>query len=592
MTRGILLGLLGLFLIACEGVIGGAGGGPRRGDDGPSVDPGSASFGYASQASLLRLTKEQHLRTMEDLLGHFLSGDANAVLDEIEPVYGIVPDDEAELDVGGLIGSTFSRMSQNVGELHIRGYFDIALTAANSIVQDDARRTRMFGDCVNDATDDHATCLVPFIDSFGLWVMRRPLTDDERDFFLHTVFANDQANYEATPEALGDLLVAFLISPNFVYRLETQGEELSDGLFELDAYGLASRLSYHFWGSMPDAELFAAAEDGTLLTEAGYAQQVDRVYADARTKTTFERFFLEWLELYKAGDPFGGVTSGNIQKMTFIEGYDVSPELRENMVTEVLEMAEYYRGSGTFDDLFTSSASFARTEDLAAIYEVPTWDGSESLIQFPTPERRGLLGRGALLAAATVQSHPILRGVRIRENFMCDALGTPPANVNREIAEIEGTVTTRERVESLTSPGGCAGCHQYINGLGFPLEAFDALGRHRTSEMLIDTEGGIEMLPIDAAATPFIDGLGDGRAVEGPSDLVDELLQGDQLHHCFAQHYVRFALGLTADPTFGGDSETIDALSDQLYAGQPLSAVFKQIAFMPAFKQRLRGDES
>jgi hypothetical protein len=564
-------------------------GGPSPGDN---ANSSGSSFGYASQASLLRLTKQQHLRTMEDLLGHFLGEDAGAVLDEIEPAYGIIPDDPSELDVGGLVGSTFSRMSQNVGELHIRGYFDIAQTAANAIVQDDLRRSRMFGGCVDVASDDHSACVAPFIDSFGLWTMRRPLTDEERDFFLHTVFADDGQSYEATPNALADLLVAFLVAPNFVYRLETDGEEIDEGLYELDAYGLASRVSYHFWGTMPDEELFAAAADGSLLTETGYAAQVDRIYADERTRRTFQDFFSEWLELYRAGDPFGGVASANPQKMAFIEGVDVSPQLRDNMVAEVLEMTEYYRQRGTFDDLFTSSASFARTSDLAGIYEVQPWNGSEPLIEFPTPERQGLLGRGALLAAATVQSHPILRGVRIRENFMCDRLGSPPANVNRDVEEVEGALTTREQVESLTSPGGCAGCHQYINGLGFPLEAFDALGRHRTAEMVIDVEGSVTMLPIDVAATPFIDGLGDERTVTGPAELIDELMQSGQLQNCFAQHYVRFALGLTADPSFGGDQETIDALGDELAGGAALGEVFKQLAFLPAFKQRLRGDES
>jgi len=584
---------VGLLLVACEGVIGGAGDGPRLGDDGPSNNSGS-SFGYASQASLLRLTKPQHQRTMEDLLGHFLGGDAGAVLDEIEPAYGIIPDDPSELDVGGLVGSTFSRMSQNVGELHIRGYFDIAQLAANAIVQDDLRRSRMFAGCGDTPSDNHSSCITPFIDSFGLWTMRRPLTDEERDFFLNTVFANDGQSYEATPQALADLLVAFLISPNFVYRMETDGDEIDEGLFELDGYGLASRLSYHFWGSMPDEELFAAAEDGSLMTESGYEAQVDRIYADERTRLTFQHFFHEWLELYKSGDPFGGVTSGNAQKMAFIEGVDVSPQLRDNMIEEVLEMTEYYRERGTFDDLFTSTASFARTADLATIYEVPAWDGSEPLLEFPTPERKGVLGRAALLAAATVQSHPILRGVRIRENLMCDELGAPPANVNQDIQEADELAgsTTRERVEFLTSPSGCAGCHQYINGLGFPLEAFDALGRHRTAEMVIDTAGDVEMFPLDVAATPLIDGLADDRTVTGPADLVDELMQGGQLQDCFAQHYVRFALGLTADPSFGGDLETVEALGDELRSGAPLSDVFKRIAFMPAFKQRLRGDES
>jgi hypothetical protein len=110
--------------------------------------------------------------------------------------------------------------------------------------------------------------------------------------------------------------------------------------------------------------------------------------------------------------------------------------------------------------------------------------------------------------------------------------------------------------------------------------------------MVIDTEGTVSMLPLDVTATPFIDGLSDDRTVSGPAELTSELLQGDELHHCFAQHYVRFALGLTADPGFGGDPATVETLSSELSAGASLSEVFKRIAFLPAFKQRLRGDES
>ena len=341
MLRGVLLGVLGVFLVACEGVIGGAGGGPRLGDDVSDPATVSPSYGYASEATLLRLSKRQHQRTVEDLLGHFLGNEASAVLAEIEPAYAIIPDDSSDLDIGGLVGSTFSRMSQSVGELHIRGYIDIATTIASSIVGDDTARTRLFGSCVNDGSSDQSACIGPFIDSFGLWVMRRPLSDDEYDFFLHTIFANEGSNYEATDASLSDLLVGFLVSPNFIYRLETEGTEIDDGLYELDAYALAARLSYHFWGSMPDDELFAAAADGSLLTESGYSAQVERVYADERTRSTFQHFFSEWLELYKTGDPFGGVTSGDPQKMAFIEGYDITPQLRDNMIAEDLEITEY-----------------------------------------------------------------------------------------------------------------------------------------------------------------------------------------------------------------------------------------------------------
>ena len=422
--------------------------------------------------------------------------------------------------------------------------------------------------------------------------MRRPLTDDERTFFLDDVFGDGGQNYQATTDALRDVLVAFLVSPNFIYVIETSGTEIEDGLYELDAFELASRLSFHFWNSLPDEELFAAAADGSLLTEQGYSAQVERVYVDERTSGTFEGFFYEWLALYRTGDPFGGVLSGSPQKSAFIEGYDVSPELRDNMIREVLEMTEYYRSYGSFEDLFTSNVSFARSEDLAAIYEVPAWDGSGPLVEFPTSERLGLLGRAALLSAATVYTHPILRGVRIREDLLCDSLGTPPAAIDGSPSEATADMATRERIEALTSPSACAGCHTYINGLGFPLEAFDALGRYRVEEMIIDVDGAVSLIPVDVEAIPFIDGSSDSREVVGAAELVDELLATGKLQSCFARHYVRFALGLSADPANSGDPETVELLSQDLAAGTPLGEVFKSIAFLPAFKRRLRGDQS
>jgi hypothetical protein len=422
--------------------------------------------------------------------------------------------------------------------------------------------------------------------------MRRPLSADEVDFFVDVIFADDGRDYRATPEALRDVLVAFLIAPNFIYFVQDRGEELDDRLYNLDAYELATRLSYHFWNSMPDEELFDAAEDGSLLTVSGYEAQVERIYADGRTRSTFQDFFFEWLKLDRSGDPFGGVQSADPQKMAFVEGYDVSEQLRDNMINETLDMTEYYRVTGVFEDLFTSKASFARTEDLAAIYEVPVWDGMEPLVTFPTSERQGLFGRAALLSAATVYTHPILRGVRIRENFMCSALGTPPANVSEGVEALTGLVTTRERIESLTSASNCSGCHQLINGLGFPLEAFDALGRYRTEEMIIDPDGSVAMLPIDVESVAHIDGPQDERIVSGPVDLAQELLESGMLQSCFAQHYVRFALGLSADPSYGGDPQTVEVLYDEILSGASLGDVFKSIAFSPAFKQRLRGDES
>lgn len=582
-VKGLVLGLAVVLLAACDGVIGGT---HRSGGDTPFT-PGSAGT-----TALLRLTKAQHRNTLGDLLQNFLGDEAGSLLEAVDPVYQVIPEDAAELDIGGLVGSTFGRMAQTVGELHIRGYFEVALTVAEGIVSDESRRTGLFGECIDDPGDDHTACLDDFLDTFGLWAMRRPLTSAERSFFIDTVFADDGRDYAASSEALSDLLVALLTSPNFLYLMNTEGEETSEGLFELDAFELASRLSYHFWDSMPDQELLDAAADGRLMTENGYVEQVNRIYADARTAATFERFVFEWLELYKTGDAFGGVASGEIQKMTFIEGYDVSPALRDNMIAEVLDMAEHYRRFGTFEDLFTSNASFAKTEDLAAIYEVDVWDGEAPPIPFPTAERIGLLGRAALLSAATVSTHPILRGVRIRENLMCDELGTPPANVNEIEQDLQAVATTRQRTEDLTSPSSCSGCHSLINGLGFPLEAFDSLGRLRESEMAIDIDGNVSMLPLDLESIPYIGGTQDPSPVVGPAQLSQELLASGKLIECFARHYVRFSLGLAADPAYGGDPATVNTVASEIDAGSNLSDVFKSVAFSSAFKHRLEGDDS
>jgi hypothetical protein len=164
--------------------------------------------------------------------------------------------------------------------------------------------------------------------------------------------------------------------------------------------------------------------------------------------------------------------------------------------------------------------------------------------------------------------------------------------VNTIQQDLESVATTRQRIDNLTSPGSCAGCHTFINGLGFPLEAFDSLGRFRTDEMFIDIEGNVTMLPLDLESTPFINGTQDTTTVFGPAELVETLIGSGKLEECFARHYVRFTLGLLADPAFGGDSGTIGAIARLAQSGAPLADVFKEIAFLPAFKQRRKGADN
>ena len=64
--------------------------------------------------------------------------------------------------------------------------------------------------------------------------------------------------------------MAVIIAPKTAYRVS-----------DLE---LASRLSYFLWGSMPDDQLFAAAQAGTLHEPATLRAQFSRMVADAKIK--------------------------------------------------------------------------------------------------------------------------------------------------------------------------------------------------------------------------------------------------------------------------------------------------------------------
>src|SRR5204863_9337707 len=62
----------------------------------------------------------------------------------------------------------------------------------------------------------------------------------------------------------------------------------------IDEYALASRLSYFFWSSMPDAELFRLASEKRL--RASLPAQIARLLADARAGELVRNFTGQWLQ--------------------------------------------------------------------------------------------------------------------------------------------------------------------------------------------------------------------------------------------------------------------------------------------------------
>src|SRR5262249_17852986 len=110
-------------------------------------------------------------------------------------------------------------------------------------------RKRLFV-CEEKTTD----CARRIIENLARRAYRRPLAKQEADELVNLA-ALAPKNGDSFEEGIRVALQAVLMSPNFLFRVELE---------LLDEHGLASRLSYFLWSSMPDDELMRVADEGRL----------------------------------------------------------------------------------------------------------------------------------------------------------------------------------------------------------------------------------------------------------------------------------------------------------------------------------------
>ncbi|MFT3924908.1 MAG: DUF1588 domain-containing protein [Myxococcales bacterium] len=310
-----------------------------------------------------------------------------------------------------------------------------------------------------------------------------------------------------------------------------------------------------------------------------------------RASGALQQFAREWFGLDSmralnslASDPvFKSFAGANLPSAT----------LKEDMIkefTESLSFHAFVKDEGT-REWIESPFSFARSKELASIYGIDAWDGQGDPPSFADGERAGLITRAALLATGSANTRPIMKGVTIRERLLCDTLDPPPANAGKNPPDLSPTLTTREVVTALTEQPGssCAGCHQYnINPLGFATENFDALGRARDAQKLFSSDGSLlTQKPIDTESTPQV-WLGDKTDSTGPQDLMKLLSDSGKVEACFARQFVRFAQARAEDEAVDGCG--LEAVRASLSAGDSFRTALRKFALLPAFRQRLVGD--
>jgi hypothetical protein len=317
---------------------------------------------------------------------------------------------------------------------------------------------------------------------FAARAWRHPLSADETAQI--TGLYDNARGRDLDRESAGrEVLVRVLVSPEFLFKLEDANQP---GIQPLNAWELATRLSYFIWASTPDDALRAAAADGSLLKPEVLARETQRMLHDPRASALAEEFAGQWLKFN------GFEEKANIDPNKFPE---FTPELRRDMYREAVEFFTHLiREDRPVREIVTANYTFLN-ERLAKFYGIPGVTGDE-FRQVPVAEyqRGGVLGMGCLLAKNSYphRTSPVLRG-----NWLLTAvLGTPtpppPNNVPKLDDSVSAASTLRERLERHRKDKACSVCHERIDPLGFALEGFDPIGRVRTQDeagLKIDNSG-------------------------------------------------------------------------------------------------------
>jgi hypothetical protein len=520
-TRSSLL-LTTVFLLSCSGAIGGAGGG---GDE-RAVNDNVAESLCVVDTPIRRLTRFEYNNTVRDLLG-----------DTSNPADALPPEEE----VAGFNNQAAALTSS---DLLIEQYMKVAEGVGARAVLD---MNALLPDCDPGLEGDDA-CALSFIRDFGVRAFRRPLSQVETDR-LKSLFdwAIGDADLGRFQDGIQVVIEAALQSPSFLYRPELGGEDPVEGdVVPFTSWEMATKLSYMLWNTMPDAELFAAAEADALTTKDQIAAQATRMLDDAKARDLIRNFHTQWLLLTHLD---------SVTKDTNVYP-DFSGSLRPLWTEEIQAFVEHVilEGDGSLQTLLTADYSFMN-EELAGFYGDDVLDsvaGPEFRQVQLDPERRGgLLTTAGLMAthANVNQSSPVFRGKFVREQLMCNTLPLPPNDLVIEPPELDPTKTTKEQFEEIGANPACAGCHTLMNPIGFIFEHYDGVGQWR------DQQNGI---PIDAVGevvqTDDIDGEYDG-ALEFAAALADST----QVQECVSSQWFRFAYNRTVTAE---DSCSVEQLND------------------------------
>ena len=408
------------------------------------------------------------------------------------------------------------------------------------------------------------------LERFASRAYRRPVTKDELDRLLKLADGRIRAG-DKWETAMQFAMTAVLVSPKFLFRVELDDRPIGAEPHPIDEYQLASRLSYFLWSSMPDQELFALAAKKQLT--ANLDAQVKRMLRDPKAVALTDNFVMQWLQL----QPLKNASPDPKKFPQFNE------QLRSAMLTETkLFFEEIVREDRRVLDILDADFTYVNGP-LARLYGIPhTPKGGRRRdtegflrVELKGTNRGGVLTQASVLTVTSNpgRTSPVKRGRYVLEQL----LGTPPPPPPPNVPELEkdgkavNAGTLRQQMEAHRANPACAGCHAKMDGLGFGLENFDAIGGFRTKDgaAAIDASGE---LPGNVKFT-------------GPAELKAVLLgKKDLFARCLTEKMLTYALGRGLEYY---DRRAVDAITTGLAKNDyKFSALVTEIVRSDPFRMR------
>ncbi len=368
----------------------------------------------------------------------------------------------------------------------------------------------------SDHKDDPPAYAREIIGAFATRAFRRPITEAE-EAALFDVFETSFGDDRDFQRSIRDALLVTLTSPQFLFLIENSDSPEAE---PVDAYELASKLSYFLWNAGPDNQLLELAAADTL--HKSFDAQIERMIDDLKFQQFAGEFVSQWLSL----DKFDVVEIDRKQYPTLTR--DTRTQLRQEPVRFVQHLMQH---NLPLRNLVQSDFIVAN-EVVASYYGLG--DRTESGFAFQQIKHAGrnlggVLSQAGILAGLSNgrESNPVKRGAWLARKIIAEPPDDPPPNVPA-LPEDDSKLTLREKLERHRNQSGCAKCHAGIDPWGVPFEQFDAGGLFKTGAN------------VDARST-----LPDETEVASLNELKTYLADDriDQVAFSFLKHLATYAAG-------------------------------------------------